>query len=996
MRPDASRLVYRIKTALKGESTGLETANLAWQYAAEVDHSLAKLKKCLETENDLKAYVATYSSPSVLDTLAELDFDGAKDWRERCERFGWKTAEPIDPALPKELRERFSQIEDPKAWLLGEFRSKARAKKPLEAFQIAKLLGEKFEADPNLESERERLETQAVEQAETELKSALEQLMPDETPEQIVDKYRRYGIELPEKEGPLKTALKSIEENAIRESENTIKQLLEHAGNAESEEEKRALENAYFECEHQLTLKNTRSKIDPKLRDTFSTATTEISHHRSSIESNILIQNAIDDLRKVLQGLSISFGRKKATVHDAKERLKSFQTQAKRMGRPIPPEIQEDIKRVLSEATRKRAPKYAILATGALVVLFIIGWIANDQVQSNRYSETLQIATAALNQAEARQNIKQAEDTLLEWQSIIEEAPEGHAIQEAAQSLQDWVDLQEDLQKTYTGIADRLDSIRTGEGADPNDPEIDTLLSDAASALSSLDVGLDDDSQERIARFESWREDQISALQNRRKQTLLGYVRDAQDQLEQAAAASSETEFEESSKAIVEALASARAHLSQHPESDPNNLQQRSIGRIEESLKSIQEKRDTMMAAQKSIKGADDLDSYLRSLEAIYNFDTLPPQGKRNIGRVLKLESQYDSLLQNLVMPQDSEGWQALYASDDFAKEKQPLDEAEKAFMERLINDPLFPTIYESKVKYFEGAPVAKSEYSVFLADPIQKGDRAGLKTGINFSFKVRGFDENGTAEDEALEMNFLSHPDGTFWGFFYEPSELSKESVYYQESLRVSLMKILAGAPRFFPMELIDELTAKRTLSPAFRAYWQQQLIEFMKMNPWKWGMPLSPELQTQIESLEKLAPEGIDKRQWLSTVEQISPSVLLTEHFRLASRTKIAEEAKALLDFYEYTMQGEMSLVGQADESGKVEYEKQVFDNDTLWIVNELTGRIERLEDDTRIAPYSPVLAYRFENQPSDRVIQKTTLATGFDLSSSRYADELPPLFQ
>jgi len=208
--------------------------------------------------------------------------------------------------------------------------------------------------------------------------------------------------------------------------------------------------------------------------------------------------------------------------------------------------------------------------------------------------------------------------------------------------------------------------------------------------------------------------------------------------------------------------------------------------------------------------------------------------------------------------------------------------------------------------------------------------------------------------------------------------------------------MKILAGAPRFFPMELIDELTAKRTLSPAFRAYWQQQLIEFMKMNPWKWGMPLSPELQTQIESLEKLAPEGIDKRQWLSTVEQISPSVLLTEHFRLASRTKIAEEAKALLDFYEYTMQGEMSLVGQADESGKVEYEKQVFDNDTLWIVNELTGRIERLEDDTRIAPYSPVLAYRFENQPSDRVIQKTTLATGFDLSSSRYADELPPLFQ
>ena len=78
MRPDASRLVYRINTALKGEPNGLETANLAWQYAKEVDLSLAILKQCLETESDLEAYVTSYSNPSVLDTLNSLDFAGAK------------------------------------------------------------------------------------------------------------------------------------------------------------------------------------------------------------------------------------------------------------------------------------------------------------------------------------------------------------------------------------------------------------------------------------------------------------------------------------------------------------------------------------------------------------------------------------------------------------------------------------------------------------------------------------------------------------------------------------------------------------------------------------------------------------------------------------------------------------------------------------------------------------------------------------------------------
>lgn len=996
MRPDASRLVYRIKTALKGESNGLETANLAWQYAKEVEHSLTLLRQCLDTENNLDAYLATFSSPSVLDTLDVLDFGGTKEWNDRCDIFGWQKADEIDPALTKTLHDRFSQIEDPKTWLQGEFRAKVRAKKPLEAYQIAKILSEKFETDANLESERERLKSQAIVQLETELANALQELMPAESPELIIARYKGYGIEIPDKEGPINTVKLSIQENAIRESTAAVESLIEQAKSASTEEEKSILEKAYFDCDYQLTTRDTRSRIDVKLRDSYSTVVTEISHQRAGLESNISIRNAIDDLRKVLQGLSISFGRKKATVHDAKERLKSFEVQAKRMGRRIPPEIQEDIKKALSEATRKRAPKYAILASGVLAILLIIGWIANSQVKSNQYSETLQVATAALNQAAARQNIEQAEEALQEWEELIANAPAGHVIKQAAGSLENWISEQENLQNEFSEIADSLDVIRDNESSDPNSPEIDALLDRATTTLASIDVGVNDDSEERIARFKSWREARISALLNNRKQVLLGYVREAQNKLEQAAAASSDSEFEESAKAIVESIANARLHISKHPDSDQNSLQQRSIGRIEESLKSIQEKRDTMLAAQKSIKGADDLAGYLKSLEAIYNFDTLPPDGKRNIGRILKLENQYNSLLQNLIMPNNSEGWQTLSTSSNFPTEKQALDEAETAFVERMINNPLFPTIYESKVKYFEGAPVAKSEYSVFLVDPIQKGDKAGLKTGINFSFKVRGFDENGSAEEEALEMNFLSHPDGTFWGFFYEPSELSKESIYYQESLRVSFMKILAGAPRFFPLELIDELTAKRTLSPAFRAYWQQQLIEFMEMNPWKWGFTLSPELRNQVESFEKLAPDGIDQQQWLSTVEQISPSVLLTEHFRVASKTKLTDEAKAFVDFYSYAQQGEMRLLGQADESGKIEYEHPRLEEDKLWVVNGLTGRIERLEKETSVAPYSPVLAYRFEDQPASRLIQKTEMRTGLDLSSSQYSKELPPLLK
>ncbi len=996
MRPEATRLVYRIKTALKGESNGLETANLAWQYAAEVERSQELLRSCSEDEDALKAYIGAYSSPSALDTIDALDFGDADQWRARCELFKWKVPDTVDSDISRKLRDRFAAIEDLKSWLLGEFRSRVRDKRPLEAYQIVKLLIEQFGDDADLLSERQRLETQLIEQLETELASALQELMPAESPEAIVVRYRSYGLNVPKKEGPVSTVVFAIESAATKESASAVEALVAKSKDAQSNEEKLQLEREYFDCDYNLAVEGTRSKIDPALRDAFAAVGTELSHHRASFESNILIQNAIDDLRKILQGISISFGRKKATVHDAKDRLKSLQVQAKKMGRRIPPELQDEIKKALSEANRKRAPKYAIRATGALAALAIIGWFANSQVQTNQYAETLQTATAAINQAAARQNVAQAEEALTEWDDLIEAAPADHALKSAASYLRAWITEQTSLVETYSGIADRLDEIRSIQGVAPNASEIQTLLDSAETTRDQLDIELEGDAESRIAQFESWRETRISDIQTGRKENLLGYTQAAQDNLEQAAAATDSAEFESRSRDIVDASASARALLIKFPDLDANQLQSRSLERIEGSLKGLQEKRDTMLAAQKSIRGATDLASYLKSLEAIYNFDTLPADGKRNVGRILKLENEFASLLQTVVMPGDSEGWIELAGSDDYVNASPSLSNDEKAFLERLIEDSLFPTIFESNVKYFEGAPVAKSEYSVFLADPIQKGDTAGLKTGINFSFKVRGFDESGEAEEEALEMNFLSHPDGTFWGFFYEPSELSNESVYFQESLRLSLMRILAGSPRFSALRLFDELSEDRSLSPAFRAYWQSQLIEFMEIDPWKWGLPLAPTLSEWIESNDLLGANGINERQWLSTVEQISPSTQLTDYFREASKTKLSDEAAAFASFYSNAIKGEMQLIGQVDESGEIEYTLASVRDDSVWVVNHLTGRIESYEEGVPVAPYSPVLVYRFEGKPASSLVQKTRIQTGIDLSDATYASKLPPLFR
>lgn len=151
------------------------------------------------------------------------------------------------------------------------------------------------------------------------------------------------------------------------------------------------------------------------------------------------------------------------------------------------------------------------------------------------------------------------------------------------------------------------------------------------------------------------------------------------------------------------------------------------------------------------------------------------------------------------------------------------------------------------------------------------------------------------------------------------------------------------------------------------------------------------------QKASLESISADEIDKRQWLSSVEQISPSVQLTEHFRTASKTNLVDEARAFATFYSLAMQGTMNLIGQADESGEIEYnETPKYDDDTLWIVNGLTGRIEVLAANTPVAPYSPVLAYRYQDQSAAKLVQQTRAQTGWDLSLDRYEDYLPPLLK
>ncbi len=992
---DASKLVYRIQTALKGESGGLETAMLAWRYAAAVEEANRRLAICseqLETQGDIVAYASEQFSPKLLEAVDALDFAESGAWRARCEVFGWRMASQIEVEKAKTLRSAFAKVEDLKEWLSAEFRKRARAKDKAKAFQIINLLKENFQEDLNIQEEFKRLRQGAVEQAENELQAAMEELLANESSQAILERYRAQGLEFSQKEGLIAKALQAETAALEKKAEELAKGVVDRREDTDDAEKWKDVEEAYLQCDTFLAITGTRATLETGLRGDFGDVGTALSRSRGFHESKIQIRNTIAELSEILKGKRSDSG-KKLKPHDSIERLKSFEAQAKKVGYRLPKDLQQEIHQVLAEARKKRLPKLAFFYGGIAASFVFSLWVISYLFSGAKEDDLTAEALAALKDVSVEKSVLAAESVLKEWQFEIAGSEPNSPLNRAAQPIREWTEQQRALETEYSRVVDSIEKFKQQKVDKKSESEIEELIADASMIRQELSPELGENGDNRIKEFNTW----LSGEINRRDQ-LAGQQIDqlrmaTAEQLAQAESAQSLEEFETASSKTLDLLEQLIEAATTLPGNESTSISS-SIESISSSLDGIRNKWDAFAMAQRKLSEAESLEDYLENLRRIQSFDILPRQDKLDIGRTLKRESALASLKQTLILP-DADGWMEYAEVEEYRRAKPELSDVERVFLERLANDSNFTFIFQSKVKYFEGDAIAKSEYRVFLKDPITKSE-TGLKTGVNFAFQVRGFDEQGEAERQPREMNFLSHPDGTFWGFFYEPSDMAQESIYYEETLRVSLLQILAGAPRFTIIGMIEQLNKQRTLSPAFRAYWQEQLLTFMEMDPWKWGLTLSPTLAEQRERLSKVARGGISKWQWLSSIEQTSPSIEFIDYFRYSEKTRLVDEAEAFAALYQEALNGEFILAGHINAEGEVALKSEYASAEPIWTVNAVTGRIEKMDSEKQGASYAPLLTYRKDGQSATSLLQQTRFLTGLDLSQKPFIDHLPPLFR
>ncbi|MDR2430372.1 MAG: hypothetical protein LBD14_05755 [Puniceicoccales bacterium] len=97
MPPD--KLVSRIKTVLKGESSHFEMQNLAQEYAELMARLRERLEQCvalIRSGNDYAALQVAETSPPLLDSIAQLVFAESPQWREFCRERNVPWAPPLD------------------------------------------------------------------------------------------------------------------------------------------------------------------------------------------------------------------------------------------------------------------------------------------------------------------------------------------------------------------------------------------------------------------------------------------------------------------------------------------------------------------------------------------------------------------------------------------------------------------------------------------------------------------------------------------------------------------------------------------------------------------------------------------------------------------------------------------------------------------------------------------------------------------------------------
>jgi len=559
-------------------------------------------------------------------------------------------------------------------------------------------------------------------------------------------------------------------------------------------------------------------------------------------------------------------------------------------------------------------------------------------------------------------------------------------IEETASPQEPWSD------PVYDYLMEELETLASKGYAPERESEFETLALRLEERIEAMPEGEAEKARrslrEYAATIESQRNGYAESIANETDQAI-ETLREALRSLESEVGADG---FDEARRRAADALAQAELLAIRHRE-----LSQGSPARIDAieaaraDLNGLLERDARIGRLRGALDETDSVESYFEGLAQLADAEGLPDAEGRALARAASLRDQLPSAFERLRPSPTARAAGAI--APDFLDERVALAQAERVRIEwmRELASRQTKTLAVEELRYEGSFDPDSKRLRHAIEPPVED---AGKKDVVS---EARLITRDDPKAEGLVVRTYLIDESGRPWGRRYgQPSETA-EGRYAARALLPALDSWLSGAKRGAPARLLDALQRETSLSPLFRGYWARQLLGLMGERPKVWGLAHSPTLQEDKRGFEAL-PE-IGPNEWVFGHEGDSSALPAYASFvdSREQRPEAADELAALAALDEFARRCSFELIGHLGRDQRPRFRgAERPSEDSLWMVNPLTGAPQAYRAALETPPYAPLMAPRLDGQGPDDYLESVRVQWGVDLSDPRYREHLPEVFR
>lgn len=440
----------------------------------------------------------------------------------------------------------------------------------------------------------------------------------------------------------------------------------------------------------------------------------------------------------------------------------------------------------------------------------------------------------------------------------------------------------------------------------------------------------------------------------------------------------------DSFKEIKTTLAAAAPLLAQPPEL-PGAVAGR-LSRIKAEVQKWTNTASKWEEAKAALPGASTLEDYLKSLDQIVLSPFAGESVKTEVAKVGGFNISMQSLLGQLLLPNDPTNWSTLTNASDWNMSLMPegTTDAEKDFYFKLRDDPNAININLYKLEADPHPGNRNMTHNVYVRGTIDKQQNGG--------------DFAGTVYDPAVDphaLRFVSRSYSTY-DFHVSPLQRTAESDTYE---RLGFGNLIDSNNYQKPiLQLLDELNSDSEASAVFRAYATFRLWAIAQVRPEKWGLPWCPAAAAHIQALSDLGAGNIKSGDWLVAERKRKIEAKLQDYFDKAKAKPMEKQARFLQQLVHDTCVKGFSYAGYVDADGKPVFRSPPVGSVELcgWnrageaVLFRRDGDSGTFAQPSDPQPYSPL--FIFAGNRSD-LLKQTLKATGYQRALAEH--DLPPFY-